>query len=125
MEIDMDKFDELVNKDDYTKEDLEKILEFCEDINKQIEEEKKNPKIFFNERITKQLAQERADYMKRWNAMTKEEQIAEMDRKSKVTEELARKSGAKLYEVKVNEDALSQIGLTDEIEDNSKDNKKN
>ena len=34
--------------------------------------------------------------------MTDEEKMAEMDRKNKVTEELARKSGSKLYDVKVN-----------------------
>ena len=121
--MDTSVLEELRGKIDYTDEDLKKLLDYTEYVKNFMEEEKKHPRESSIERITSQLAQERVEYMKKWNAMTKEEQIAEMDRKSKVTEELARKSGAKLYEVKVNEDALSQMGLTDEIEDNSKDNK--
>ena len=115
--------EEFENKEITTLEDAIKVAEYGRHVIKLIEEERKHPKMSFDEKITRQLAQERTEYMRRWNAMTKEERMAEMDRKSKISEELARKSGAKLYEVKVNKDALSQISLIDEIADKSKENK--
>ena len=93
--------EEFENKEITTLEDAIKVAEYGRHVIKLIEEERKHPKMSFDEKITRQLAQERTEYMRRWNAMTKEERMAEMDRKSEQTQKLAEELGLKIREVKV------------------------
>ena len=66
-----------------------------------IEENKRKPQESSSELIRRQLNEERLEYMKRWLEMTDEEKMKEAERKSKQTEEVAKRVGAKVKEVKI------------------------
>ena len=99
--MDTSVLEELSEKPDYTDEDIKKLLDYTEYVKEFMEEEKKHPNESFAERITKQLAQERADYMKRWNAMTDEEKMKEAEDRNSIVKEMAERTGARVKNVKV------------------------
>lgn len=91
--IDMSLLKELNGKKKKSREDLERLLEFTENLEKQIEEEKNNPQKSWLENAINQISDERVEYMESWNEMTDEEKMQEMDRKNKQTEEVSKSVG--------------------------------
>ena len=99
--MDTSVLEELSEKTDYTDKDIKKLLDYTEYVKNFMEEEKKHPRESSAERITRQLAQERADYMKRWNAMTDEEKMKEAEDRNSIVKEMAERTGARVKNVKV------------------------
>ena len=96
--IDTSLLEELNGKKKMSREDLEKLLEFTENLEKQMEAEKNNPQKCWLENAINQISDERVEYMERWLEMTEEEKMQEAERKSKQTEEVAKRVGAKVKE---------------------------
>ena len=100
----MSILDEIIAKQDISDEDLKRLIEYTEELDRKIEEEEKNPSESSSELIRKQLNEERKEYMKRWLEMTEEEKMQEAERRCAIVDEIAERTGAKVKEVKIKTD---------------------